>query len=197
MGPVDIRTKYLQDIDIFLSSNVKQNFTKIVDKALINYAWLGMIKIMFPKAKIIHTKRHPLDCSISCLSYMFSDNQQLYTYDLRELGQVFRAYLELMDYWHKEFPNYIYDISYENVIEDQESETRALLEYLGLPWDSNCLEFYKSKSHVKTASYAQVQNPIYKSSSGKWINYIEFMGPLLDELGPYAPLDALDKFRKL
>jgi lipoprotein NlpI len=195
MGPPDIRNRYLDDVEEFLRSNPKKQYTKIVDKALINYAWLGMIKIMFPHAKIVHTTRNPLDCSISCLSYMFADNQQLYTYDLKELGQVFRAYLELMEYWHNEFPGYIYDISYEDVIEDQESETRALLDFLELPWDENCLEFYKSKSHVKTASYAQVQNPIYKTSSGKWKNYIKFLGPLLEELGPFAPQDALDKFK--
>jgi hypothetical protein len=125
---------------------------------------------MFPNAKIIHAKRHPLDCCLSCFNYQFSEYYQPYTYNLMELGQTYRAYAELMEHWHREFPGAILDVAYEDLVNEFEPQVRRILDYLELPWDENCLRFYESERQVRTASLTQVRQPIYKSSLGGWQN---------------------------
>lgn len=160
---------------------------RFVDKSLMTYQWIGVLMAGLKNPKIIHIRRNPMDCCLSCYMTLFNDTNQPYTYDLRELGLVYRAYADMMNHWHEQFPGAILDVRYEALVEDTEGQTRRMLDYLGLPWDGNCLQFYKTERQVKTASITQVRSPIYKSSVEKWRKYEKHLGPLIEALGPYGP----------
>jgi hypothetical protein len=165
----------------------------ITDKRPNNYYFIGLIHLALPNAKIIHVMRDPIDTCVSCFSMYFTfDRMGLkQTFDLAELGRYYRRYEQLMAHWRRVLPpGRILDVRYENVVADLEGETRRMLYYCGLPWDEDCLAFYKTKRAVLTASAAQVRRPIYDTSVGRWRVYEEFLGPLLAELRSAAADDA-------
>ena len=143
----------------------------VIDKAPLNFRWIGFIKTIFPNAKIIHCQRDAMDTCFSNFKNFFSAGTLSFTYDLNDLGEYFNLYKNLMKFWSSIFENDIYNLWYEKLINEQEEETKSLLKYLGLPWNKLCLEPHKNKKVVATASLAQVRNPIYKSSLNKWQNY--------------------------
>ena len=96
-----------------------------------------------------------------------------------------------MNHWHEIYPGDIYDISYESLIENQEEETKKLIDYCGLDWEEGCLKFYENKRTVNTASSEQVRQPIYKGAMFAWKNYESELGPLIEILEPV--LDELPK----
>jgi len=155
---------------------------KITDKMPGNFLYLGLIKLILPKAKVIHCCRNPVDTCLSLFKNYFIDGCR-YAYDLRELGQYYNAYQGLIKHWHSVMPGFIYDIQYENMIADQATQTRALLDHCGLEWDDACLEFHETARVVKTASAAQVRKPIYNGSVGAWEPYEVQLSPLLEILG--------------
>ena len=170
--------EYLQKI-----APLSQGRTYVVDKMPANFLHVGLIHMMLPHARIIHCQRNPVDTCLSLYSKIFGD-EQLFAYDLTELGQFHLEYESLTDYWRKVIPSsHFIDVQYESVVEDIESEARRLLEFLGLPWDPACLDFYKTKRTVKTASTNQVRQPVYKSSSGRWRKHAAQLQPLLKALG--------------
>ena len=154
----------------------------ITDKMPSNFLRIGMIKLILPNAKVIHCCRDPLDTCVSIFKNYFSLDGNYYAYDLRELGQYYNLYRDLMNHWHSVLPDFIYDIQYEDVVADQEKQSRALLEYCGLEWDDACLEFYRTDRPVRTASAAQVRRPIYKDSVQSWKRYENWLSPLLEVL---------------
>jgi len=91
-----------------------------------------------------------------------------------------------MSHWRRNFGKSILDLDYEKLIENTKEETERLLSFCGLPWENQCLDFYKSKRHVETASSLQVRQPIYKTSVSRWLKFKPYLGPLIDELGPLA-----------
>jgi hypothetical protein len=101
-----------------------------------------------------------------------------YSYDLTELGQYYNLYLDLMQHWRDVMPEFIYDLSYESLIDEQESQIRQLLDFCHLPWDDACLDFHKTRRKVRTASNAQVRRPIYKDSVKLWKRYEKQLEPL-------------------
>ncbi len=111
----------------------------------------------------------------------FSD-EAYFTYQLEELGQYYCLYRDLMDYWHQLFPGEIYDFSYEGLIENQEKETRRLLDFCDLAWDDACLNYYDATRIVSTHSIAQVRKPLYRSSVQLWRRYTDHLQPLLQAL---------------
>ena len=152
-----------------------------------NFLAVGLIHLMLPNAKIIHVNRNPVDTCLSCFTQLFKDGQE-FTYDLAELGRYYVDYARLMEHWRKVLPDGAFlDVRYEDIVADQEAQSRRLIEYCGLEWDDACLDFYQSKRAVRTASMAQVRQPIYKSSVERWRPYEKFLGPLLDALGELAP----------
>jgi tetratricopeptide (TPR) repeat protein len=160
---------------------------KITDKMPGNFHYIGLIKMILPNAKIVHVQRHPLDTCLSCFTRLFAHGQAS-TYDLTELGHYYKCYKGLMDHWRTVLPaGSFYDLSYEKLVDDTETESRKLIEYCGLEWDDSCLEFYKNTRNIRTASVTQVRQPIYKTSKQRWKNYEKFIGPLVASLG-----DALD-----
>ena len=155
--------------------------THVVDKLPDNFQHIGLIHLMFPGARIVHSMRDPMDSCFSCFSRLFMANNLGYTYDLRSVGRYWVSYHELMQHWHAAMPaGRILDVSYEVMVSDFENQARRLVDYLGLPWDDRCLGFHQNRRIVKTASVAQVRKPIYKTSVARWKAYERHLGPLLE-----------------
>jgi tetratricopeptide (TPR) repeat protein len=155
---------------------------RITDKLLTNYFFLGLINLLFPKAKVIHTRRDPVDTCLSGFTKLFKDDMP-HSYDLGELGRYYGKYRELMEHWEKVLPKgFLTTVVYEDVVADTEKEAKRLIEFLGLPWDPKCVDFHKSDRPVKTASVAQVRKPIYKTSVKRWKKYGEGLQPLVDAI---------------
>ncbi|MDB5698815.1 MAG: sulfotransferase family protein, partial [Alphaproteobacteria bacterium] len=162
---------------------------RITDKLLTNYFFLGLINLIFPNAKVIHTVRNPVDTCFSAFTKLFKDDMP-HSYDFGELGRYYLQYKELMDHWHKVLPaGTIMDVNYEEVVGDVEGNARRLIEHVGLDWDPACVDFHKSSRPVKTASVAQVRKPVYSGSVERWRKYGAGLQPLVDALG-YVPHDA-------
>jgi tetratricopeptide (TPR) repeat protein len=155
----------------------------ITDKMPSNFLFVGLIYLALPNAKIIHTMRDPVDTCVSCFSKLFAHGQE-FTYELGELGRYYKRYERLMAHWRSVLPaGRILDVRYEDVVADLETQARRILAYCELPWDDRCLSFHKTERPVRTASVMQVRQPIYKSAVGRWRDYEEFLGPLLEALG--------------
>jgi tetratricopeptide (TPR) repeat protein len=156
---------------------------RITDKLLTNYFFVGLLHILYPNAKFIHTRRNPVDTCLSAYTKLFKDDMP-HSYDLAELGRYYLRYADLMNHWEAVLPSGVMmTVDYEAVIDDLEGNARALVEHIGLAWDDACLDFHNSKRPVKTASVAQVRKPIYKTSVERWRRYGAGLSPLLEALG--------------
>lgn len=152
-------------------------FARIVDKMPMNYQHLGLIATLFPRAKIIHCRRDPMDIGLSCYSKDFPAALS-WTCDLGTIGSVYRLYERLMVHWLQVLPVEVLESSYEDLIADAEFHVRRLVEHCGLEWDDACLAFHRADRQVKTASLQQVRRPIYGSSVRRWQNYHQQLAPL-------------------
>jgi tetratricopeptide (TPR) repeat protein len=156
--------------------------TRITDKMPQNFLFCGLISMALPNARIIHVRRDPVDTCLSCFSTLFADGHP-YTYDLGELGRYYRCYRVLTDHWRQVLPSSVLlEVHYEDVVADLEGQARRMLAHCGLAWDDACLAFYKTKRPVRTASAAQVRQPIYRTSAGRWRPPPDLLKPLTDEL---------------
>lgn len=157
----------------------------IIDKMPSNCFYIGMIHRMLPTAKMIHAIRDPMDSCFSCFTHLFKTGM-LFAYDLTALGEYYLLYAQAMQHWHTVLPStWIFDLPYEQMVHHHEALTQQLLDYIGLPWDPNCLHFYKNDRIVKTASLVQVRKPIYKSSVKRWQHFEKELQPLLNIVNPY------------
>jgi tetratricopeptide (TPR) repeat protein len=152
--------------------------TRIVDKNLGNYMHLGLIAVLFPAARVIHCHRDPLDTCLSCYFEPFDLSNAPFATELRKLGLYYRQYERLMRHWDEVLDHPRLDVAYEELVGDQESQTRRILEFCDLPWDDACLRFYEGRRHDRTMSYDQVRQPIYRSAMGR----AERFGARLDPL---------------
>jgi hypothetical protein len=154
---------------------------RVVDKMPGNFMHLGLIEMLFPEARVIHCMRDPVD---TCLSAYFQDfsRSHPYAYDLSNLGAFYRAYLKVMAHWRKILRLPLFELQYEDLIANQEQVSRALIEFCGLEWDDRCLQFHETQRFVGTASYDQVNRPLYKQSVARWKRYERHLGPLLAAL---------------
>jgi tetratricopeptide (TPR) repeat protein len=177
---LSMRKKYL---DSFAQLSTSANV--ITDKTPANFQYIGFILSMFPDAKIIHLKRDPRAICWSIYQSNWYENGYRFSYNMDDLATYYGLYSKLMDFWHKKFPEKIYDICYEDLTTSQEDETKKLLEYCELDWDDNCLNFHKNKRSVKTASSQQVREKMYQGSSEAWKKYESHIQPLIDGLKPY------------
>ncbi len=155
---------------------------RIVDKMTINFMYVGLIALLFPKARIVHCRRDPRDSCLSCYFHNFAASGLSFTFDLEDLGFYYRQYERLMAHWHAVSPLPIFDLQYEDMVHDQEKWSRALIDFVGLPWDERCLSFHETKRQVKTASSLQVRQPIYTKSIGRWKPYEDRLQPLFESL---------------
>jgi Sulfotransferase family len=143
-----------------------------------NFLYAGLIHAVFPRARIIHMRRQPLD---TCLSIYFQNffNVGVYANDLHSLAHYYGEYLRICDYWRKVLPAESFlEVPYEALIEDQEGWTRRMVQFLGLTWDPRCLDFHNTERVVITASRWQVRQRLNSASIGRWRNYAAHLGPL-------------------
>jgi hypothetical protein len=160
---------------------------RFTDKLLTNYFFVGLINLIFPDAKIVHTLRNPVDTCLSAYTKLFKDDMP-HSYDFGELGRYYREYQALMAHWHEVLPKgVLMDISYEDVVGDIEGNARKLVEFVGLEWDPACVDFHQSLRPVKTASVAQVRRPVYANSVERWKKYGPGLQPLIDAIEGKAP----------
>jgi tetratricopeptide (TPR) repeat protein len=150
---------------------------RVVDKMPGNFMHLGLIEVLFPGSRIIHIAREPLDNCLSCYFQNFTHGHE-YTADLATLGAVYREYERMMEHWRATLTHPVLDVRYENLVGDQEAESRRLLEFCGLPWDARCLRFHETRRVVRTASYDQVRRPMYRDSLARHRHYEAFLGNL-------------------
>lgn len=156
---------------------------RITDKMLANFHFVGLIHLILPQARIIHVIRDPVDNCLSCFSKLFSFEQR-FTYDLGELGRFHRAYQRLMAHWRAIVPAHVLlEVHYERLVADLGTEARRIVAHCGLPWDDACLAFHETSRPVHTASVAQVRQPIYRGSVGRWRPDAALLRPLLEGLG--------------
>jgi hypothetical protein len=155
---------------------------RVTDKLLTNYFFVGLINLLFPNAKIINTRRDPVDTCLSGFTKLFKDDMP-HSYDLGELGRYYRKYDEIMRHWEQVLPEgALITVQYEDVVADTEGQARRLIDFLGLKWNKKCLDFHKSDRPVKTASVAQVRKPIYKTAVKRWMKYGSGLQPLVDAI---------------
>ena len=154
----------------------------VTDKMPGNFRSLGLIHLMLPNAKIIHTTRDPMDTCFSCYATNFNKGHY-YSYDQSALGRYYLHYHRMMEHWQSVLPTgKILGLCYEDNVAEPEREARKLLAYLGLSWDPACLRFYESQRAVQTASLNQVRQPIYSSSVARWKHFEKHLGLLKDSL---------------
>ncbi|MFG0244723.1 MAG: tetratricopeptide repeat-containing sulfotransferase family protein [Phycisphaerales bacterium JB052] len=159
----------------------------IVDKAPLNCNYVGLIALMFPDAHIIHCRRDPRDNCLSCFFQLLSTGHS-YSFDLYNCGRYYRNYRQIMKHYESllsspEVNMPIFENDYEGMVANQEQRTHELLEFIGLPFDPACLEFYKTGRVAVTLSNDQVRQPIYKSSTKRYERYAAHLGPLIEGLG--------------
>jgi tetratricopeptide (TPR) repeat protein len=183
-----IKIQQVAETYLAMLNDVAVNAIRVIDKMPANFMYVGWILTLFPDAKIIHCKRHPLDI---CLSNFFthyeSDNK--FSYDLNNTAAFFKVYEKLIQYWYKLFSNNIYTIYYENLISNTEQIGKKLVDWLELKWDNNFLHHQNNKNIVYTSSACQVRKKIYTSSVFRWKNYEHLIGEiktyLSDEIKAY------------
>lgn len=176
--------RYVEALEALARAAGRPGAKRVVDKMPGNYYWTGLIPFVLPKARIIHTRRHPVDTCLSIYRIFFPDGMP-WSYDLTNLGKVYRAYHEHMLHWEKTLPEgTMISVRYEDVVADVERQARRIIAHIGLAWNEACLRFYETERPVKTASLGQVRQPIYNTSVGRWKKYEPYLKPLLAELGP-------------
>lgn len=160
--------------------------SRVVDKAPVNSDFLGLIHLAFPNARFIYVRRDPVDTCLSCYFQEFA-NMAPFTLDMSDLAHYYRGHHRLIAHWRSALPpGALLEVPYAELVADQETWSRRVLEFIGLEWDPRCLEFHKTERPVMTASNWQVRQKVYSSSVGRWRHYQKFIGPLLAlrDLGP-------------
>jgi tetratricopeptide (TPR) repeat protein len=184
-GDVDgLQYNYFSSVN---RSNIQSEV--FIDKMPLNFRFIGFILAAFPRVKIIHMQRSVVATCWSIYKQNFKTVGNGFAFELNDLSEYYKLYTDLMAFWHDKFPGQIYDLNYEKLTENQEEETRKLLEYCGLPWEDACLEFHKNKRAVKTASATQVRKKMYTGSSEAWRKYEKYLQPLLSGLRKHGLID--------
>ena len=174
-----IREQYL---DSLLTLNISEKI--VTDKMPVNFRLIGFILSAIPEAKIIHLKRDARAICWSNYKHYFSAGNG-FSFSQEDLVKFYGLYIEMMDFWHKLYPNKIYDINYEELTKNQNKETQKLLNYCDLDWDENCLNFHKNTRGVVTASSSQIRQEMYQGSSEAWKKYESYLQPLIEGLKSY------------
>ena len=155
---------------------------RITDKLLTNYFYVGLLHILFPKAKFLHARRNAVDTCMSSFTKLFSEDMP-HSYDLAELGRYYRKYDQLMHHWESLLPKgTMKSVAYESIVADLPTTAREVVAFVGLPWSDECLSFHRVERPIKTASAVQVREPLYSTSVGRSKHYGEKLKPLLDAL---------------
>ena len=172
---LSLREQYLSSLPLNDDAN-----KIIIDKMPLNFRYVGFIFSAFPEAKIVHMKRDPIATCWSIFKSEFRGNA--YSFDQTDISKYYALYVDMMDFWNELFPNQILNFSYEKLTNNQEKETRRLLDYCEIDWDDNCLDFYNNRTVVKTTSSMQVKQKMYQGSSEAWKKYEPYLHPLIKGL---------------
>jgi tetratricopeptide (TPR) repeat protein len=204
--------KYLADTQVYRTGHAETDLTEggqptavwpdtgrpnkgrpfFIDKMPNNFRHIGLIHLILPNARIIDARREPMACCFSNFKQLFASGQE-FTYSLEDIGRYYRSYVELMAHWDTVLPGKILRVQHEDVVEDLEGNVVRLLEFCGLEFEPQCLEFYKTGRSVRTASSEQVRQPIFKDGLDQWRHFEPWLDPLKEALGPLATLTAARK----
>jgi len=176
--------KYIGDTRVYRSDK-----PQFIDKMPNNFRHVGLIHLMLPNARIIDARREPMACCLGNLKQLFAAGQE-FAYGVDDIARYYRTYLELMRHWDQVLPRQVLRVHHEDVVDDLEGSVRRILEYCGLGYEPQCVEFHKTQRSVRTASSEQVRQPIFREGLEQWKHFEPWLGPLKAALG-----DALDRYR--
>ncbi len=160
------------------ASSLNRRAARLIDKYLVNYRHLGLIALLFPEARVIHCVRNPLDTCLSCFAEPLPPVPHPYASDLGDLGATYLQYERLMRHWREVLQIPILDVRYEDLVAHQERITRQVVDFCGLSWDDRCLRYWESGRIARTASYDQVNRPIYNRSVARHRHFAAQLAPL-------------------
>ena len=160
---------------------IDQLSARFTDKMPHNFLSLGLLRIMFQNLRIVHCIRHPADTILSCFQHDFAHTHD-YNQSLEGLTAYYVLYRELMEHWGEVAGDRIHPLQYEKMVENQEDQSRKLIQFAGLAWDPGVLAFAENERRVSTPSSWQVRNPLYSSSSGRWRNYERHLAAVMDAM---------------
>jgi tetratricopeptide (TPR) repeat protein len=173
--------KVLAQSYLDFAAPLRQDGLYFIDKLPANFLHVGLIKVLFPKAKIIDVRRDPMACGWSIYKQFFAGGVS-YAYDLQDIAEHYNHYTELMEHWHKVLPGQILTVNYESLINDFEATVGQIVKFCGLTMEPSCLNFHENKRPVATPSAEQVRQPIYKEAIDHWRHYESFLAPLVNNL---------------
>ncbi len=169
----------------------RQGAPRFVDKMPNNFMHIGLIHLMFPNAKVIDARRHPMACCFSGFKQLFADGQE-FSYGIDDIVRYYKCYVSLMTHWDEVLPGKVLRVHYEHVVDDAESQVRRILEFLDVPFEKACLSFYQTDRSVRTPSSEQVRQPIYRRGLEYWRNFEPYLDAmktgLAHEIADYPPL---------
>jgi hypothetical protein len=180
----ELGEKYLEDTEVLRTGR-----PRFIDKMPNNFRHIGLIHLILPNARIIDARREPLACCFSNFKQLFASGQE-FTYSLEDIGRYYRAYVRLMQHWDEVLPGKVLRVQHESVVEDLDGNVRRLLEFCGLEFEPQCLEFWKTERNVRTASSEQVRRPIFTEGVDQWRHFEPWLGPLKDALEGRTPRPA-------
>ncbi len=161
--------RYIEETQVY-----REEAPYFIDKMPNNFRHIGLIKSILPNAKIIDTRREPISCCFSVFKQLFAEGQE-FSYSFADIAAYYQDYLALMNHWHQVYPHEILTVSYEKLVAEPEQQIAKIFDYLGLPLESNCFEFYNTKRAVRTASSEQVRQPINRLGIEQWQNYESYL----------------------
>ena len=174
---INFRERYL-----FKLQSVSNGNLIVTDKMPQNFCYIGLLAAAFPEAKIVHVKRNPAAVCWANYKQYFASKNIGYCYSIDDVISYYKLYESLMVFWINTLSKRIYNLDYEQLTVNQESETRQLIDYLDLDWDEKCLSPQNNKRNITTASSIQVRKKVYRGSSEQWKKYQPFLNGAFDSL---------------
>ena len=159
----------------------RKDASMFTDKMPNNFRHIGLIHLIMPNAKIIDARRYPLDCCFSMFKQLFAQGQE-FTYGLEEAGSYYNGYVKLMNHWDEVLPGKVLRVNNEDVVDDLEGQVTRMLEFIGIPFEEECISFYETDRLVRTPSSEQVRRPVNKDGMERWKPYAKYLKPLLKVL---------------
>jgi tetratricopeptide (TPR) repeat protein len=176
--------KFIADTAVYRSGRAF-----FIDKMPNNFRHLGLIHLMLPNARIIDARREPMACCFSNFKQLFANGQE-FTYGIDNIARYYRTYLELMRHWNRVLPGRILRIQHEDLVDDLAGNVRRMLDFCGLEFEPQCIEFHKTLRSVRTASSEQVRRPLNREGLDQWQHFAAWLDPMKHALG-----DALERYR--
>jgi hypothetical protein len=174
----EVRAAYLR----VLRAGTAGHVLRATDKMPFNFFWLGLVHRLFPRARFVHCRRHPVDTCLSIYTTQFGVSWP-FASSRADLALYYRLYARLMDHWRAVIPpERLLEVDYEDVVADPDASARRLVAFAGLPWDDACLAPEKNPDAVRTANKWQARQPVYRTSTERWRRYEPWLGELRELL---------------